>query len=205
MKTKTNNKNAKLSPLKRFKKYYKEHPKNRKYIIIGIILSVGLIYWIGAITIEKIQFAKADKTLDSFVSDIKTNLGQPSLIKKDKSCIETGDKFQINGLPSCSISYYLEYPVTGADMANNYQNKIDPLIGKYFKITYQNINEFFEYQNSRDSKDTYYKLKNALLSCSYRVEYKKSKTTIDNIDNSKIIVYTGCYNSKSHWNHYKIR
>ncbi len=204
MKTKPKNKKAKLSYIGQFKQYYKQNPKSRKYIIIGIIVSVGLIYWFGSIAIEKIQFSKANKTLDSFVTDIQAELGQPGVIKKDKSCVETGDKYQINGLPSCSISYYLEYPVNSAAMANEYQNKIEPLINEHFTIKYKIQNDFFEYQNSRDSEDIYYKLMSYLMNCSYSMEYI-NPAIVQNNDNRKIIISTGCYNKKSHWDHYPVR
>lgn len=203
MKQKKSTKKQKANIFTRFEKYYKNNPKNRKYIIIAIIISIGLTYWLGAIAIEKLQFAKADKTLDNFVTDIKTELGEPSKIDKNKSCVETGDKFQINGLPSCSISYYIEYPVSSAEMANEYQTKIEPLISKNFKVKYKIQNDFIEYQNNRDAEDVYYKLASYLMSCSYRLEYINPRVVQD--DDNKLIISTGCYNQKSHWNHYMVR
>ena len=206
MKTKPKNKKAKLSYIGQFKQYYKQNPKSRKYIIIGIIVSVGLIYWFGSIAIEKIQFSKANKTLDSFVTDIQAELGQPSVIKKDKSCVETGDKYQINGLPSCSISYYLEYPVNSAAMANGYQTKIEPLISEHFTIKYKIQNVFQENKSGRYSSGIYYDLSTYAVDCSYRLEYfDPNDNSNNNKTEHKITISTGCYKPNSHWNHYPVR
>ena len=206
MKTKPKNKKAKLSYIGQFKQYYKQNPKSRKYIIIGIIVSVGLIYWFGSIAIEKIQFSKANKTLDSFVADMNTELGQPSVIKKDKSCVETGDKYQINGLPSCSISYYLEYPVNSAAMANDYQTKIDLSVKKYFKVTYANISEFKDGKNGDFSNSSIIESSVNFVSCWQDIQYFDPRDTTNNYtEEHKITLSSGCGIISSHWNHYPIR
>lgn len=206
MKTKPRNKKAKLSYIGQFKQYYKQNPKSRKYIIIGIIVSVGLIYWFGSIAIEKIQFSKANKTLDSFVTDIQAELGQPSVIKKDKSCVETGDKYQINGLPSCSISYYLEYPVNSAAMANEYQTKIDLSVKKYFKVTYQNVSEFKDGKNGYVLGGSNYDMRINFIVCGLETNYFDPRDTTNNYtEEHKITLSSGCGIISSHWNHYPIR
>ena len=206
MKQKKSPKKPKISLFTRFKKYYKNNPKNRKYIIIAIIISIGLTYWLGAIAIEKLQFAKADKALDSFVSDIQVELGKPSVIKKDKSCVETGDKYQINGLPSCSISYYLEYPVSSAEVANEYQAKIDSSINKYFKVTYDNISEFINGKNGDFNDGSIIESSTNLVSCWQDIQYFDPEDISNNYtEDHKITLSTGCGIASSHWNHYAIR
>lgn len=112
---------AKKTPLKAF--------WNKHWTVITVtVLVVGIF---GFICVNKLivynqkkQFDAAEKSLDTLYASIINEVGQPTDVKKDKSCGYASTEWG-RGRRSCGISYQLSYKVNNSSEANSFRKKIE--------------------------------------------------------------------------------
>jgi len=172
------------------------------FAVLLVVVLLGVLAFIGVnrliIYNQKKQFDQAEKSLDTLYADIVKNVGQPTSMKKDKSCSYRSEKYS-QGERSCSVDIYMYFnDVNQQQDAMDLALRVEDSLMKNERInltstTAQNNNPYVSSHDYNSSDG--FKFKDQQLSC--YSDYTLDKQALFS-DTKSFRVTLSCYgNSRS--------